>query len=83
MNYSVIIPEVVKLIEKENPNWIKKKCQKCSYYCDFLTKFICIGGNANMIVDYIKKHPKKIKEIEKAEAEDTFAYTPLFEIDDD
>ena len=65
MDFSIIIPEVVKIIEAENPNWIKKKCKNCTCYCDPLVKFICVGGNANMIVDYIKKNPKKIKEIEE------------------
>ena len=65
MNFSLIIPEVVKILEVENPSWVKKNCKNCTYYCDPLTKFICIGGNANMIVNYIKKNPDKIKEIEE------------------
>ena len=72
-NLAYLIPKIVKNIIQENKKQLNKKCQHCSSNCSNLVKFICLGGNSNMIADWIKKHPAEIMfmESEHAAQEDT------------
>ena len=63
MELSVIIPEAVKEILKEQPELQKKCMGSCKYTCDDMTKFICLGCGPRQIVDYLKRHPNFAKNV--------------------
>ncbi len=73
MEFSLVIPQAVKriLAQKKTKELEKKKCSHCFLPCDELTKFICLGGSAQTIIEYIQKHPNEINELEKLPIFDT------------
>ncbi len=72
MEFSLIIPNAVsKILEQDNMKKIEKeKCSHCIIPCDKMTKFICLGGSAATIGEYIKNHPTEIQNLEKLSFDD-------------
>ena len=61
-DFSILIPKVA---EELLSNMDDSKCLHCGNFCKPLVKFICFGGNAQLIMQWIKAHPQEAKKIEK------------------
>lgn len=91
MEFSLIIPKAATAILKANPQAMKK-CLGCTIACDDMTKFVCLGFNAQSIVNYLDRHPNFAEEVEKeffvpfdfnSDDDDADIDYNLFDIDED